>query len=157
MDNTIFQNYINSLRFFTGNGKEILMRKQNSVSWEIIPNDLVYPAFLKNPKGHLEASLEDDMTSEFVEQQSGDYMTSDLEGDTQTLYTYTFNNSKNKEIMYIKRGQRTIKKVIATTDETVEVKFVLNRFTNEIDIIENENIIIKNTHSIITNGNKFVC
>ena len=34
-------------RIVDGNGKEILMRKQNSVSWEIIPNDLVYPAFLK--------------------------------------------------------------------------------------------------------------
>ena len=49
------RNYgIDNLRFFDTEGREILMKKQYSASWEIIPADQTFSAFVKNPSGHLE-------------------------------------------------------------------------------------------------------
>lgn len=57
---------IDDLRFFTGEGKEILMDKQYSARWEIIPADYVYSAFIKNPSGHFEMPLPADLTPLFT-------------------------------------------------------------------------------------------
>ena len=49
------RNYgIDKLHFFDTEGREILMKKQYSASWEIIPADQMFSAFLKNPRGHFE-------------------------------------------------------------------------------------------------------
>ena len=49
------RNYgIDNLRFFDTEGREILMKKQYSASWEIFPADQTFSAFMKNPSGHLE-------------------------------------------------------------------------------------------------------
>ena len=53
---------IDDLRFFTGEGKEILMNKQYSARWEILPADYVYSSFIKNPQGHFELPLPADLT-----------------------------------------------------------------------------------------------
>lgn len=50
--NNYLVNVINSLKFFTADGHQIQMQKEYNVSWEIIPADEVYGAFIKNPKGH---------------------------------------------------------------------------------------------------------
>lgn len=55
---------INSLKFFTGDGKQILMQKQYSVSWEIRPADCIASAFIRNPKGHFECDLSTDITDD---------------------------------------------------------------------------------------------
>ena len=56
---------IDSLRFFTGDGKEILMKKQYSVTWEIIPADQVYSAFIRNPRGHFELFPDNNLNEKF--------------------------------------------------------------------------------------------
>lgn len=43
---------ISNLLFFTADGYQIEMQKEYNVSWEIIPNDMVAHAFIKNPKGY---------------------------------------------------------------------------------------------------------
>ena len=50
---------IDSLKFFDTEGREIIMQKQYSASWEIVPADQVFSAFLRNPKGHFEMMPED--------------------------------------------------------------------------------------------------
>ena len=45
---------IDNLKFFTANGYQIQMQKRYSVSWEIVPADCVYNAFVGNPEGHLD-------------------------------------------------------------------------------------------------------
>ena len=47
---------LDSLKFFTGDGKQIIMQKQYSVAWEIVPCDRVFSAFIDNPSGHFEIS-----------------------------------------------------------------------------------------------------
>ena len=47
---------LDNLKFFTGDGRQIIMQKQYSVSWEIIPCDRVFSAFIDNPSGHFEIS-----------------------------------------------------------------------------------------------------
>ena len=47
---------LDNLKFFTAEGKQIIMQKQYSVSWEIIPCDRVFSAFIDNPSGHFEIS-----------------------------------------------------------------------------------------------------
>ena len=58
---------LDTLRFFTGNGAEIQMRKQFSLEWEIIPADQVYRAFYRNPKGHVEAGRPESLNAYFDE------------------------------------------------------------------------------------------
>ena len=53
---------LNSLRFYTGDGKQIIMQKQYSCQWEIVPADCIYSAFMKNPSGHLEIDQPVDLT-----------------------------------------------------------------------------------------------
>ena len=53
---------IDNLRFFTGDGHEIIMQKIFSARWEIIPNDRVFSAFYKNPYGHFELSPKKDLS-----------------------------------------------------------------------------------------------
>ena len=53
---------IDNLRFFTGDGHEIIMQKMVSARWEIIPNDRVFSAFYKNPYGHFELSPKKDLS-----------------------------------------------------------------------------------------------
>lgn len=43
---------IKNLRFFTVDGHQIQMQKEYNVSWEVVPCDEVYGAFIKTPKGH---------------------------------------------------------------------------------------------------------
>lgn len=52
---------IDSLKFYTGDGKQIIMQKQYSCKWEIVPADSIYSAFMKNPSGHLELSPKVDL------------------------------------------------------------------------------------------------
>ena len=157
MDNAIFQNYINSLRFFTGDGREILMQKQNSVSWEIIPNDLVYSAFLRNPSGHLEASLEEDITDEFIREYTGDIKTPIKKAEYVMLYTYTFQDCGGKEVIHIYRKGTVVKKITALSDEETKVSLAFNIGTNQIDIISSGNIIIRNTTSRTSGTDSFMC
>lgn len=43
---------ISSLKFFTADGYQIQTQKEYNVSWEIVPADEVYSAFISTPKGH---------------------------------------------------------------------------------------------------------
>ena len=46
--------YLSNLRFFTGDGAEILMQKQYSLKWKILPAEQTVSAFYENPEGHVE-------------------------------------------------------------------------------------------------------
>lgn len=54
---------IDNLRFFTGDGNEIVMTKDFSASWEIIPDSLVWNAFYKRPSGHIELHRTEDVAT----------------------------------------------------------------------------------------------
>ena len=54
---------LDNLKFFTGDGKEIIMKRQFSAAWEIIPHTFVYPAFYRNPSGHFEVTRPKNLTS----------------------------------------------------------------------------------------------
>ena len=62
METTFNSLGIDKLRFFTGEGHEIIMQKIFSAKWEIIPNNLIYSAFYKNPSGHFELSPTKDLS-----------------------------------------------------------------------------------------------
>ena len=68
---------LDSLRFFTGDGREIPMSKQYSISWEIIPANEIRSAFIKNPTGHFELSPDNDLSGiEYIENIESGYKTS---------------------------------------------------------------------------------
>jgi hypothetical protein len=61
---------LDNLRFFTGEGREIIMKRQFSAAWEIIPHTFVYPSFYRNPSGHFEISRPKDLTGHFTSSQT---------------------------------------------------------------------------------------
>lgn len=54
---------LDTLKFFTGDGKEIIMKRQFSAAWEIIPHTFVYPSFYRNPSGHFEITRPKDLST----------------------------------------------------------------------------------------------
>lgn len=91
------RNYgIDKLHFFDTNGKEILMKKQYSVSWEIIPADQMFSAFLKNPRGHLE--LFPDNNIEFKTTNSITPKTDYVEINQDRIYIITLTGDKTEVI-----------------------------------------------------------
>ena len=54
---------LDNLKFFTGDGKEIIMKRQFSAAWEIIPHTFVYPSFYRNPSGHFEITRPKDLST----------------------------------------------------------------------------------------------
>lgn len=103
---------LDTLRFFTGNGAEIQMRKQYSLEWEIVPADQVYPAFYRNPKGHIEAGRPESLNAYFDELQPGVYETRYITPEDVTAYTYVVKNTTNNLIMTLfDSEQQEIQKV----------------------------------------------
>ena len=69
------------------------MQKRYSVSWEIVPADCVYNAFVRNPKGHFELEPEVDLTNAFNDEHAivsdGLTTTPAIEIAADTTYTIT--------------------------------------------------------------------
>lgn len=108
---------LDTLRFFTGNGAEIQMRKQYSLEWEIVPADQVYPAFYRNPKGHVEAGRPESLNTYFDELQPGVYETRYITPEDVTAYTYVVKNTSNPLIMTLfDSEQQEIQKVYMADD-----------------------------------------
>lgn len=108
---------LDTLRFFTGNGAEIQMRKQYSLEWEIVPADQVYPAFYRNPKGHVEAGRPESLNAYFDELQPGVYETRYITPEDVTAYTYVVKNTTNNLIMTLfDSEQQEIQKVYMADD-----------------------------------------
>lgn len=80
---------LNSLRFYTGDGKQIIMQKQYSCQWEIVPADCIYSAFMKNPSGHLEIEQPVDLTGVTSTVLDGYVITNKITLSKNTTYTVT--------------------------------------------------------------------
>jgi len=93
---------INSLKFFTGDGKEILMKKQYSVCWEIIPADPVYSAFIKNPTGHIELYPSNNLNNMFsnIPDSNGYIKTSKIEIKNNMTYIVTLSSFERTSIRF---------------------------------------------------------
>lgn len=84
---------LNSLRFYTGDGKQIIMQKQYSCQWEIVPADCIYSAFMKNPSGHLEIDQPVDLTGITSTVLDGYVITNKITLSKNTTYTVTLYGS----------------------------------------------------------------
>ena len=93
------------------------MRKQYSLEWEIVPADQVYPAFYRNPKGHVEAGRPESLNAYFDELQPGVYETRYITPEDVTAYTYVVKNTTNNLIMTLfDSEQQEIQKVYMADD-----------------------------------------
>ena len=96
---------IDNLKFFTANGYQIQMQKRYSVSWEIVPADCVYNAFVRNPKGHFELEPEVDLTNAFNDEHAivvdGFTTTQPIEIAADTTYTITVSGFINENAVVL--------------------------------------------------------
>ena len=80
---------LNTLRFYTGEGNQLIMQKQYSCQWEIVPADCIYSAFMKNPSGHLEIEQPVDLTGVTSTVLDGYIITNKITLSKNTTYTVT--------------------------------------------------------------------
>lgn len=133
---------IDDLRFFTGEGKEILMNKQYSARWEILPADYVYSSFIKNPQGHFELPLPADLTdlweSAGADEIAGGYIrTESIKLQPNRRYEITVSGMSGKQvILFTSDTGKKVGTLSAKTDN-VTIKLLCNS-QGLLEIIESD-------------------
>ena len=147
---------LDTLRFFTGNGAEIQMRKQYSLEWEIVPADQVYPAFYRNPKGHVEAGRPESLNAYFDELQPGVYETIYITPEDVTAYTYVVKNTTDSLIMTLFDAEHQEIQKVYMTDDAEEATVVVYKNDDGGVVVQP----IKGCRSVVINnaaGDCFKC
>ena len=112
---SLLSNGLDTLRFFTGDGMEIQMRRQYSLEWELLPADAVSTAFYRNPRGHIEAGRPFSLNSYFEEMTPGIFETVLIEPEFSAVYMFTVSGMGGEKIMSL----------YDVLDSTREVRYVV--------------------------------
>ena len=123
---SLLPNGLDTLRFFTGDGSEIQMRKQFSIEWEILPSDYISSAFYRNPRGHIEAGRPSSFEAYFEEISPGEFETIFIEPEGAVLYRYEVSGMQGRQIL----------RTFASDDTTDIVQEVIMDVNAETAVVE---------------------